>query len=231
MLINYKHLKSDLKQISREPIIFILYFAPLLLFIFVLIALYYLPPFIDQYFDLMDYLSYILAGTLGLTSGLLGIATGFMMIDDKDGKIYELMQVTPLGRKGYLFNRLLIPCMMAVFYASIFIYFIHPLSFIQSIFLIIMCFIESALFAIALFHLADDQVKGLTYAKGLNIIIIFAFTRLIKNDFISLLAFIIPTYWLTEAIRFNDLYLLTIALIIHLIWLLAFFYSFTHRKS
>jgi fluoroquinolone transport system permease protein len=231
MLINYKHLKSDLKQISREPIIFILYFAPLLLFIFLLIALHYLPIFIDQYFDLMDYISYILAGTLSLTSGLLGIATGFMMIDDKDGKIYELMQITPLGRKGYLLNRLLIPCMMAVFYASIFIYFIHPLSFIQSIFLIIMCFIESALFAIALFHLADDQVKGLTYAKGLNIIILFAFTRLIRNDFISLLAFIIPTYWLTEAIRFNDLYILTTAVIIHLIWLLAFFYSFTHRKS
>lgn len=231
MFINYKHLKSDLKQISREPIIFILYFAPFLLLIFVLIALYYFPPLINQYFNLLDYTSYILASTLNLTSGLLGIATGFMMIDDKDGKIYELMQITPLGRKGYLFNRLLIPCMMSIIYASIFIYAIQPLSFIQSIFIILMCFIQSALFAIALFHLADDQVKGLTYAKGLNIIIIFTFTRLIKNDLLSIIAVIIPTYWLTEAIHFNDLYILMAALIIHLIWLCAFFYSFINKKS
>lgn len=231
MLINLKHLKSDLKQIIREPIIFILYLAPLLLFFFVLIALHYLPLYIDQYFNILDYSSYILAGTLSLTSGLLGIATGFMMIDDKDGKIYELMQITPLGRKGYLLNRLLIPCIMSILYASIFIYFIHTLSLVQSICLIIMSFIQSSLFAIALFHLADDQVKGLTYAKGLNIIIIFAFTKLIDNDFISILALILPTYWLTEAIQFNIFNTLSIALMIHITWLSVFFYSFTHKNS
>lgn len=231
MLINYKHLKSDLKQITRDPIIIILYFAPVLLFIFVLIAIHYLPPYINHYFNLLDYLPYILAGTLSLTSGLLGIATGFMMIDDKDGKIYELMQITPLGRKGYLLNRLLIPCLMTIIYTSLFIYFIYPLPFTQSISLVIMCFIQSALFAIALFHLADDQVKGLTYAKGLNIIIIFAFTKLIENDFVNTLARVIPTFWLTEVIHFSDFHIVSIALIIHLLWLSVFFYYFMHRKN
>jgi fluoroquinolone transport system permease protein len=172
-----------------------------------------------------------LAGTLGLTNGLLGIATGFMMIDDKDGKIYELMQVTPLGRKGYLFNRLLLPGVMTLIYSSVIVLTINPLSLLQGIILVIMCIIQSALFAIALFHLADDQVKGLTYAKGLNIIIIFAFTRLIQNDFISIFALITPTYWLTETIQFYTPYTLVIGLMVHLIWLSVFIYSFTHKKS
>lgn len=231
MLIHYKHLKSDIKQITRDPIILILYFAPVLLFGFILIALHYLPPYIDAYFNLLNYLPYILAGTLGLTSGLLGIATGFMMIDDKDGKIYELMQITPLGRKGYLFNRLLIPGLMTIIYTSIFIIFINPLPLIQGIALITMCSIQSALFAIALFHLADDQVKGLTYAKGLNIVIIFAFTKLIKNNVISAFAVVVPTYWLTETILFNNFVTLSIALVIHLIWITGFIYSFSHRKN
>ncbi len=231
MLINYKHLKSDLKQIKSDPVISILYIGPILLFIFVLLAIQYLPIYLDQYFNLLDYKSYILAGTLALTNGLLGIATGFMMIDDKDGKIYELMQITPLGRKGYLINRLFIPGVMAILYTLIFIYFMYPLSFIQNIFLVIMCFIQSAIFAIALFHLADDQVKGLTYAKGLNIVIIFVFTKLIKNDVLRLFAKIIPTYWLTEAIQFNKISTLSIALVLHLIWSSIFIYSFNHKKN
>ncbi|HKL42721.1 MAG TPA: hypothetical protein VJ962_09110 [Clostridia bacterium] len=231
MIINYKHLKSDLKQIKREPVIFILYSAPFLLLIFILFGLHYLPPLMNEYFNLLDYTSYILSGTLNLTNSLLGIATGFMMIDDKDGKIYELMQITPLGSKGYLLNRLLIPGILAIVYTLIFINSIHPLSSIQSVFLVIMCFTQSAMFSIALFHLAEDQVRGLTYAKGLNIVIIFAFTKLIKNNFINLLALMIPTYWITEAIQFNTLYILTIALLVHLLWLAIFFHSFTHKKS
>jgi fluoroquinolone transport system permease protein len=185
----------------------------------------------NQYFNLLDFKLYILSGALNLTNSLLGIATGFMMIDDKDGKIYELMQITPMGRKGYLLNRLIIPGMMAIIYTLIFIYFIQPLALIQSVFLLLMCFTQSAVFAIALFHLADDQVRGLTYAKGLNIIIIFAFAKLINNDFISLLALFMPTYWITEAIQYNNHYTLANALMIHMIWLALFFYSFTHKKS
>ena len=48
---------------------------------------------------------------------MVGTATGFMMIDDKDGKIFELMQITPLGRKGYLFNRLLLPVAITFIYS------------------------------------------------------------------------------------------------------------------
>jgi len=231
MFINYRHLKSDLKQIKRDPIIFILYLAPVLLFSFVVLSLQYLPKYLNQYFNLLDYQSYILAGTLALTNGLLGIATGFMMIDDKDGKIYELMQITPLGRKGYLINRLFIPGLMTIVYTLVFTFFLNPLSFVQNIFLIVLCFIQTTLFAIALFHLADDKVKGLTYAKGLNIIIIFVFTKIIDNKALNIFGRVFPTYWLTETIQFKSINTLLIALVVHLIWLFGFVYSFIHRKN
>jgi len=231
MLINSKHLKSDLKQIVRDPIIIILYLAPILLFFVVKISVIFLPKYLDQYFNLLDYKSYILSGILALTSGLLGIATGFMMIDDKDGKIYELMKITPLGRKGYLMNRLFIPGIMAIIYTLLFTFFLYPLNLMQYITITIISLIQTTLFAIALFHLADDKVKGLTYGKGLNIIIIFAFVELIDNEYLEIFAHIIPTFWLTKVIQVPTVQTVVIALTVHFIWFVSLIYSFINNSE
>lgn len=65
--------------------------------------------------DLFQYADYILVFVLLMVAGMSGIVTGFMMLDEKDGRIAELLSVTPLGQ-GYLMNRLLFSgCLTTVY--------------------------------------------------------------------------------------------------------------------
>ena len=107
-MINLIHIKNDLKQVFRDPVMSILMLAPLLIVVVFKLLIIFLFPFIATKFnfEFSLYYQYLMAGILILISGMLGIVIGFMMLDDKDGNIAELMAVTPLGRSGYLVNRL-----------------------------------------------------------------------------------------------------------------------------
>src|SRR6056297_3111070 len=112
------HLKNDFKLIFRDPIMAVLMLAPLLLITAFKLMVIYLVPFILSRFgfDLSPWLYYVYVFVVMMCGALLGIVTGFLMIDERDGKIAELMSVTPLGRGGYLFNRLLFAATLTVFY-------------------------------------------------------------------------------------------------------------------
>ena len=85
-MINLIHIKNDLKQVFRDPIMSILMLAPLLIIIIFKLLIVFLFPFIATKFnfDISLYNQYLMAGILIMISGMLGIVIGFMMLDDKD---------------------------------------------------------------------------------------------------------------------------------------------------
>ena len=115
------HFNNDIKQIMHDPIMVIMLFAPLFLIIVFKLLAVFLAPFIytQTGFDIALYSEYILAFVLLISSGMLGIVTGFMMIDERDGNIAELMSITPLGRSGYLINRLSFASLLSGIYCII----------------------------------------------------------------------------------------------------------------
>ena len=97
-------LKADIKVISREPILLLFMVLPVIMFIvfrgiisFGEVYLYKLTNIV-----LWDYYGYILAGILLITPSMLGTVAGFLMIDERDIKINELISVTPIGYIGYI---------------------------------------------------------------------------------------------------------------------------------
>jgi fluoroquinolone transport system permease protein len=122
----------------RDPIMAVLMVAPLFLIIAFKLMVLYLMPFIQNLieFDVSPYLDYVFVFVVMMCSAMLGIVTGFMMIDDRDGKIAELMSVTPLGRGGYLLNRLLFAATLTVFYSILSYYVLNvvELPFITMLF-------------------------------------------------------------------------------------------------
>lgn len=218
------HFKNDIKQIIREPIMMLLLVLPLLMIVIFKLILFFLVPFLQQYFvfDLEPYNSYILATIFIMIPGTLGIVTGFMMLDERDGHIAELMSVTPLGRSGYLINRLSFSSFLTIVYVFITYYSfrIYNLNFLTVAYLSVLLAIYSILMGLILFSIADDKVKGLTYAKGLNIMTFFALTDLLSLKWLSNLSSFFPTYWITRIIREpNNIKIYSISLLVYLIWL------------
>lgn len=197
--------KNDLVQIARDPILLVLMFAPILMLVAFKLLLFIALPYVEKTtgMDATAYFPYILSFSLLMIPGMLGIVTGFMMLDDKDGKITDLLSVTPMGRNGYLANRLSLGSFLSLFYCFIGYYMLQVWSipFGTLILLTLMFAFYSASFSLLLFGSAEDKVKGLTLAKGLNLINVFAFTDLFGLPWLTALSWLFPSYWFTRVIH------------------------------
>jgi len=195
-------LKSDLKHMIREPIIGLMFFVPILISIVFKLADLYLVPVIETNFsvDIGLYYIYILSAIFIISADMIGVVIGFMMLDDKDGHILELISITPLGKNGYLINRLgFMSAFTFIFtFVSYFILNIVKIPFYTLVFIALMLSIISASIGLLLSSLATDKVKGLTYAKGLNFIVVFCFADLFYVEYIRIISAIFPTYWITS---------------------------------
>ncbi len=228
--------KNDIKQIMRDPIMTLLLFAPLLLIIVFKILEIFLFPFLAEKvgFDLTPYSAYILSFILLMNSGMLGIVTGFMMLDERDGNISQLLEVTPLGRGGYIINRLAFASLLSIIYCfvSIAVFQQPALPLFTIVLLSALSAIYTAIIGLLIFSGADDKVKGLTFAKGLNTLVLFAFTDLFALSWLTFLSWFFPPYWITLIIKSpHSITIAFIGLLIHASWLGILIFQYGRRES
>jgi hypothetical protein len=213
-----------------------LMFAPLLLIIVFKLLMLFLAPYlaVKTGFDATPYSAYILSFILLINSGMLGIVTGFMMLDERDGNISQLLEITPLGRGGYLINRLAFASLLSVIYCflSIVVFNLPALPFPAILLLSALSAIYTAIIGLLIFSGADDKVKGLTFAKGLNVLVLFAFSDLFALPWLTLLSWFFPPYWITMIIKTPySLTIACVAFLVHALWLGALIFRYTRRES
>jgi hypothetical protein len=230
------HFKNDIKQIMRDPIMAIMMVAPLFMIVLFKLLIVFLIPFIFAQFgfDVTPYSQYVLAFVLLISSGMLGIVTGFMMMDERDGNIAELMSVTPLGRSGYLINRLSFASFLSFIYCTASYYALNlaELPLLTVLFLSVLSAIYSSIIGLLIFSGADDKVKGLTFAKALNSLVLFAFTDLFALRWLTVLSWFFPPYWITMIIKSpHSLLVNGLALIVHAGWLGILLLQYWRKES
>ena len=235
-MLQITHLKNDLRQIMRDPIMFAMLIAPLLMIILFKLAIILLSPFLLNRFgfDLSPYLEYVLVFVVMMGGALLGIVTGFMMIDERDGNISELMSVTPLGREGYLFNRLLFAAVTSFLYSILGYYVlgIAELPIIAVLFASLLSANYSIIIGLLIFSFADDKVKGLTFAKAINALSLFAYTDLLSLKWLTVLSWFFPPYWITQIVRFPHSFPnYGLALLVNLGWLVLLIRHYWKRET
>ena len=223
-MIQLIHFRNDIKQIMRDPIMAMMMIAPVLTTILFKLMVTFLIPFISTKtgVDISPFFNYILVFVLLINSGMLGIVTGFMMLDERDGNIAELMSITPLGRSGYLVNRLSFASILSFIYslAGFYVLGLVRLPLITVLFLALLLAIYSAIIGLLIFQGADDKVKGLTFAKALNSFVLFAFTDLFALKWLSVLSWFFPPYWITMVIKSpHSVLICGIALVVHIGWM------------
>ena len=221
--MNKTALKTDIKMIGRDPILILLMLVPIFALIFIKVLLHYLVPWLGSElgFDLCLYYGYVLGGCFLLSPMMLGTVAGFLMIDEKDGKIFELISITPAGYSGYMAHRLVLPFVGSIIYTlmTYFVLNIYTLNGIILILIMLLISLESILVGVILFLFAEDKVQGLTYSKGMGVFIILSMADLFGKAWLSILAGIIPFYWILRLIHNpKDVLVIVLAVLIHLVW-------------
>jgi len=230
-MIKWTYIKNDLNQLVREPIMAMLLFLPLFIPILFKLMLVFLVPFIQGFvtFDISPFTPYIVSFTLILSPSLLGVVMGFMLIDDRDNNIVSLMQITPMGQSGYLMQRLLLVFTLTLLYVpySYGILGFYVIRVVPFIYTTLLLSIYGGIIGLLLFRLATDKVNGLTYAKMLNVIMLFAFANLFHVKWVTILAGFFPTYWISQIIlEQGNIIPYLLGLLVHIIWLTMCIFGF-----
>ncbi len=229
------HLKNDIKQIFKNPIVTILFILPLFLAVFGRIIITVLIPYLNQYFalDPSPYFSFILAAMITEAPVSLGIVTGFIMLDDRDGNIFDLMRVTPLGSSGYILNRLAFPY-AASFLFTFIVYFIiniYHLSMVSLILLALLMGLISIIISLCMFFIATDKVKGLTYAKALNLFSLFTLADLLNLKWFSYFSHAVPSYWVTKIVQNPTALNIIFAFGVSAVWVAGVFWIYAKKQN
>ncbi len=217
--------KYDLKLIIREPIMILFAVLPLfLLFLFrfgIPVAMEFIASKIP--FEPSLYTNYVFTIALLMTPFMTGTLAGFLMLDEKDGNVMELILMTPRGFAGYLISRLTVPAVLSTVYMIVgfVIYSSAGYGFSLMPGIAAMIIIQSGVTALILFSVADNKVQGLTYAKGLGLLMLPIFFDLLSNTFLNIIGYISPYYWIYNYLINKNATSLLIGLIVNLTWLIV----------
>lgn len=223
---------NDLRNIIREPMLAMMMIGPIMFSFFIHWFVPYITDILSSTFNLVPYYNLISAYIVVFTPLLLGMVSGFILLDEKDDNTWMSLVVTPLGKRGYLYYRIIMPSIFSFIYTLIilpssslvdveFIYII-PIAFIAGL--------EAPIIALYLLIFSSNKVEGLVLSKSLGILLLAPLIKYFTNSKLSLLAGIIPFNWPIQAFIYinssmTDYFIsLFIGLVLHLI-LLVFMMS------
>lgn len=191
-----------LKQISRDFMLSMVCFAPVLCGI----AFKFAVPFIEQmlcsYFHQQEIIApyyYVCDWLMVLLPGMMfAFVGGLVALGEIDDKIAGYMAVTPAGNAGYLMSRLGIPSLISLV-VSIIIVSVFGISGMDTVSIIVLCVGSSLLgiiTALLVIALSTNKVEGMAIGKLSGIISIGIFVPIVFQAPGQYLAGVLPSFWI-----------------------------------
>jgi hypothetical protein len=141
---------------------------------------------------------YFVPVALLLPAFLIGWVTGFLLIEDRDDGPLLALDVTPVGKEGFLAYRLAVSGVLAAAITVLAMQLLLPSAPLWlKLLLLVTIPADAALSAVVLLSFARNKVEGLALTKLINLAVIVPFAAAIPSP-LRLSAGIIPTYWLGE---------------------------------
>lgn len=198
---------NDFRNIRREPILIFCILGPMVLSIAIRLIIPFLTEKVKMYIDLTIYYPLIAGFVVLFIPMLMGMITGFMLLDERDDQVFMTLITTPLAKNGYITYRILLPIVISFIYSL----FIIPLINIIDVSLItifpiaLLASIEAPLVALFLVVFAGNKVEGLALSKGLGFLIIAPVGGYFIKSSWKYLCGILPTYWAPMALVLGDI--------------------------
>ncbi|QNO13948.1 hypothetical protein HYG86_03770 [Alkalicella caledoniensis] len=214
----------DYKNLIRDYVLLISFMGPLLLTSF----LYFVLPIATEFlleqlnFDLKVYYPLIYVYLILFTPMIIGVFTGFIILDEKDDDILSYISVTELGKAGFISYRIISPTIISIAMSAITVN-ILPLaevSMSKTVAMILIASLEAPLIALFLGSFAANKVEGLAYSKGLGLLNIAPAVSFLAQGNWRYMAGILPPFWINEIIMGkNIITTITFATAIHFVYL------------
>ena len=232
-----KSFKIFVQQLTSDGMLVMILIAPLLIGVIFKFGIPFLEMQLTNYFVkdviLEDY--YILFDLLLviLTPYLICFAASMTMLDEYDSNIINHLCITPLGKKGYLFSRLVLPLVLA-FIISIVIVSIFSITSWNILMIIIISLLTSLLSLTAtliVFSFSTNKIEGLAIAKLSGLVMMGIVIPFVIIDNAQYYFSFLPSFWIAKYLITSNLTNFLIALTLITIWILVLYRRFIRKLS
>ncbi len=229
--------KTYLLSISRDMMMVMCILVPLIMglaFHFglplleqVICHLFMRESIIQPYYGIFDLLLATMTPTMFCFSGVL------VILEEEDKNISKYYYVTPVGRRGYLQSRLLLPAIVAFFYDLILmaLFTLTTINLVESLFYALTGFFMALICAMLVVTFAGNKMEGMALIK-LTTVTMFGIPAayFIKGPLQYLFSFL-PSYWVGKMSMTHHLSLMVPNLGISLIFIGLLYRQFMKKMK
>ena len=187
-------IRGDLTLVFRDRMLSLFLFAPLVLILFVRLAV----PYLTAVYPVVEaYHSYIMMFAGIQTAILFGFITSFMILEEKDEHVIEVIRVLPVSTSFFILYRLLFSTFFSFLGAFLMISFgsiAYPGPFI-TILLSLQYGLVAPFITLIVGTFAQNKIEGMAWFKGINLLLILPVLSFFLTGFVKYLFALIPVFW------------------------------------
>lgn len=215
ILLSFKML---IKHISRDGMLYVICIAPVFM---VGLIDWVVPQFVASIlpFDIEPYYLLLDLFVAILVPYLFCFASSMAILEEIDQNVSPYLAVTPLGKRGYLVSRLILPAAISavITFLMLVVGSLTRLSLLEALLLSIFMAFVAVISSMMVVVFAKNKVEGMAISKMSGLIMIGLFIPFFIHDNIQYLFGFMPTFWIAKlAITKDYLYVLPIIICIGL---------------
>ncbi len=194
--------KHEIKRIGSDNLFIVLALYPILL---ILLGRYFVPFITNSLlpgFDLTDHYPTIMAFLILINPYMYGAMAAFMVLDDREDRSIQAVQVTPLTLSSYLNIRTTLIVLISIISGVLITLLVDlfPITLGQSIIINTLLALAAPFNMVLINNIAKNKVEGFAVVKGTGIMLMLPLVAFYIPQKYSLLAGIVPGYWPAMAI-------------------------------
>ncbi len=137
---------------------------------------------------------------------MICFASVLVVLDETDMKINRYITITPLGKKGYLISRLLIPVLFAAIVSFVLLSFcsVSGMSLWTTFIISILATILSVVAAMIILAYAGNKVEGMALAKVSALVMVGLIIPFVITDSTQYVFSFIPSFWAAKFLISNN---------------------------
>lgn len=226
-------LSSDFRQIARDPTLSFFLVAPLLLIIFVRLFV----PYITSIFPIIEAYHPVIIMFAAIQSAIMfGFIISFVILDEKDENVLQVIRVLPISPYFFLLYRLLFATVFSALGAFLMLTFCgiaYP-GWVPSILLSIQYGLTAPLITLIVATFANNKVEGMAYFKGVDLVLLLPLLSFFVGDTTQYIFSIIPAFWtyqlLNASIAHGDtIYFFVVGLLFYMVAIGVLYVQFKKR--
>lgn len=220
-------IKTDLKNIFRDPSLFMILIVPVIITVLLFFGW---PLLSNQWPIIVQYKPLILGGFCLVSAAMPGMAISFVILDEKDENLIQTLHILPVSFSLIIRLRMIIIFLFGVIASTMMLLVSGMISGneLKAPLLAMLASAIAPMSACIPAFMAKNKIEGMTYAKMLNFIMVLPLPAFFIQGNFEYFFGIIPSYWIYKSFividnNFQFMLFWTIGMLYHAVLLFITF--------